>query len=302
MVGTCHIRFRRPTQDPREETASMAATHVAQGIGAVQVPRVPTQLFIDGTWRDAVDGATFDVVAPATEDHLATIAAAGEADIDAAVAAARAQADGGEWAKMHGRDRGLLLYRLADAIEREIDALATLEALDIGRPAFEPKMVDLPHVVDVIRHFAGWADKIEGRWVTPAPFFGMTRQAYTIREPVGVVGAITAWNAPALIASWKLGPALAAGNAVVLKPAEDASLSTLWIAKLIEEVGFPAGVVNVVPGFGETAGPARLQEGHARARRQVAAERPLRREPRGRHPRTRPGLLRQPGRDLRGRH
>ena len=117
-------------------------------------------------------------------------------------------------------------------------------------------MVDLPHVVDVIRHFAGWADKIEGRWVTPAPFFGMTRQAYTIREPVGVVGAISAWNAPALIASWKLGPALAAGNAVVLKPAEDASLSTLWIAKLIEEVGFPGGVVNVVPGLGETAGAA----------------------------------------------
>ncbi len=234
----------------------MAATHVADGIGAVQVPRVPTQLFIAGTWRDAADGATFDVLAPASEDHLATVAAAGEADIDAAVGAARAQVDGGEWATMHGRDRGLLLHRLADAIERDIDTLATLEALDIGRPAFEPRMVDLPHVVDVIRHFAGWADKIEGRWVTPAPFFGMTRQAYTIREPVGVVGAISAWNAPALIASWKLGPALAAGNAVVLKPAEDASLSTLWIAKLIEEVGFPGGVVNVVPGLGETAGAA----------------------------------------------
>ena len=161
----------------------MAATHVAEGIGAVQVPRVPTQLFIDGTWRDAADGATFDVVAPASEEHLATVAAAGEADVDAAVRAARAQVDGGEWATMHGRDRGMLLYRLADAIEREIDTLATLEALDIGRPAFEPKMVDLPHVVDVFRHFAGWADKIEGRWVTPAPFFGMTRQAYTIREP-----------------------------------------------------------------------------------------------------------------------
>jgi acyl-CoA reductase-like NAD-dependent aldehyde dehydrogenase len=234
----------------------MAATHVAEGIGAIQVPRVPTQLFIDGTWRDAADGATFDVVAPATEEQLATIAAAGEADIDAAVRAARAQVDGGEWAKMHGRDRGLLLHRLADAIERDIDTFATLEALDIGRPAFEPKMVDIPHVVDVFRHFAGWADKIEGRWVTPAPFFGMTRQAYTIREPVGVVGAISAWNAPAMIASWKLGPALAAGNAVVLKPAEDASLSTLWMVKLMEEVGFPAGVVNLVPGLGETAGAA----------------------------------------------
>ncbi len=234
----------------------MAATHVAEGIGAVQVPRVPTQLYIDGTWRDAADGATFDVVAPATEDHLATVAAAGDADVDAAVAAARAQVDGGEWARMHGRDRGLLLYRLADAVEREIDAFATLEALDVGRPAFEPKMVDLPHVVDVFRHFAGWADKIEGRWITPAPFFGMARQAYTIREPVGVVGAIAAWNAPTMIASWKLGPALAAGNAVVLKPAEDASLSTLFLATLMEEVGFPAGVVNIIPGLGHVAGAA----------------------------------------------
>jgi betaine-aldehyde dehydrogenase len=234
----------------------MAATHVAEGIGAIEVPRVPTQLFIDGTWRDAADGATFDVVAPATEDHLATIAAAGEADVDAAVAAARAQVDGGEWATMHGRDRGLLLHRLADAVEREIETFATLEALDVGRPAFEPKMVDLPHVVDVFRHFAGWADKIEGRWVQPAPFFGMSRQAYTIRQPVGVVGAITAWNAPTMIASWKLGPALAAGNSVVLKPAEDASLSTLFLATLIEEVGFPAGVVNVVPGLGHVTGAA----------------------------------------------
>ena len=234
----------------------MAATHVADGIGAVQVPRVPTQLFIDGTWRDAADGATFEVVAPASEDHLATVAAAGEADIDAAVAAARAQVDGGEWAKMHGRDRGLLLYRLADAIERDIDTLATLEALDIGRPAFEPQ--DGRPAPRRRRHppLRGLGGQDRGPLGHPAPFFGMTRQAYTIREPVGVVGAISAWNAPALIASWKLGPALAAGNAVVLKPAEDASLSTLWIAKLIEEVGFPGGVVNVVPGFGETAGAA----------------------------------------------
>jgi betaine-aldehyde dehydrogenase len=234
----------------------MAATHVADGIGAIEVPRVPTGLYIDGTWRDAADGATFDVVAPASEDHLATIAAAGEADVDAAVAAGRAQVDGGEWARMHGRDRGLLLFRLADAMERELETFATLEALDIGRPAFEPRMVDVPHAIDVFRTFAGWADKIEGRWLAPAPFFGMQRQAYTIREPVGVVGAITAWNAPTLMASWKLGPALAAGNAVVLKPAEDASLSTLFLATLIEEVGFPAGVVNVVPGLGEVTGAA----------------------------------------------
>jgi betaine-aldehyde dehydrogenase len=117
-------------------------------------------------------------------------------------------------------------------------------------------MVDLPHVIDVFRHFAGWADKIEGRWIAPQPMFGQARQAYTIREPLGVVGAITAWNAPTLIASWKLGPALAAGNAVVLKPAEDACLSSLHLAALVEEVGFPAGSVNVIPGLGETAGAA----------------------------------------------
>ena len=117
-------------------------------------------------------------------------------------------------------------------------------------------MVDLPHVVDVFRHFAGWADKIEGRWVTPRRSSGCRGRRTRSASRVGVVGAISAWNAPALIASWKLGPALAAGNAVVLKPAEDASLSTLWIAKLIEEVGFPGGVVNIVPGLGETAGAA----------------------------------------------
>jgi betaine-aldehyde dehydrogenase len=116
-------------------------------------------------------------------------------------------------------------------------------------------------VIDVFRHFAGWADKIEGRWVSPLPAFGRVRQAYTIREPLGVVGAITAWNAPTLIASWKLGPALAAGNAVVLKPAEDASLSTLHLASLIAEAGFPPGAVNVLPGLGETAGAALARHG-----------------------------------------
>jgi betaine-aldehyde dehydrogenase len=225
-------------------------------VGGVQLPDVPTQLFIGGTWRDAADGATFDVIAPATEERLTQVAAASAPDIDAAVTAARAQFDGGAWSQLTPADRGLLLFRLADLIERDIDLLATLEALDVGRPAYEPKLVDLPNVVDVFRHFAGWADKIEGRWITPLPMFGAARQAYTVREPLGVIGAITAWNAPTLIASWKLGPALAAGNTVVLKPAEDASLSTLHLARLIEEAGFPGGTVNVVPGLGEVAGDA----------------------------------------------
>ena len=225
-------------------------------VGGVEVPVVPTGLFIAGDWRDAAGGETFEDIAPFSEEHLATIACAQDTDIDAAVAAARAQFDGGEWSRMAPADRGRLLYRLAELMERDIETLITLEALDVGKPVFEARFADIPCAIDTIRHFAGRADKIEGRWVTPAPFFGHSRQAYTIREPLGVVGAITAWNAPCLIGSWKLGPALAAGNTVVLKPAEDASLSTLYLGKLIEEAGFPAGTVNIVPGTGETAGAA----------------------------------------------
>lgn len=232
---------------------SDTSSHVISGVA---VPDVPTQLFVDGEWRDASDGATFDVIAPASEEHLATVAAASDADVDAAVRAARREADGGAWSRLTGADRGVLLNRVADLVERNLETFVTLEALDIGRPAYEPRLVDIPNAVDVFRHFAGWADKIEGRWVAPLPAFGRRRQAYTIREPLGVVGAITAWNAPTLIASWKLGPALAAGNCVVLKPAEDACLSTLYLASLIAEAGFPAGTVSVIPGLGETAGAA----------------------------------------------
>ena len=225
-------------------------------VSGVEVPVVPTGLFIGGTWREASDGATFDVIAPSSEEHLATVAAASEQDVDDAVTAALAQFDGGRWSQLTGAERGLLLFRLADLIERDIEILATLEALDVGKPAYEARLVDVPHAIDVFRHFAGWADKIEGRWIAPAPIFGQLRQAYTIREPIGVIGAITAWNVPLLLASWKLAPALAAGNTVVLKPAEDACLSTLHLSTLIEEAGFPQGAVNIVPGFGETAGAA----------------------------------------------
>jgi len=240
----------------------MTGIETERRVAGVVVPDVPTQLFIDGTWRDASDGGTFTVLSPSSEEHLADVAAATPADVDAAVAAARRQFDGGVWSQLTAAERGHLLYKLADLVEREIDTLATLEALDVGRPAFEPKMVDLPNVVDVFRHFAGWADKIEGRWIAPRPLFGAQRTAYTIREPIGVIGAITAWNAPTMIASWKLGPALAAGNTVVLKPAEDASLSTLFLARLIEEAGFPPGTVNVIPGLGETTGDALVKHPH----------------------------------------
>jgi acyl-CoA reductase-like NAD-dependent aldehyde dehydrogenase len=223
---------------------------------SVELPRIRADLFIGGKWQHAAGDARFAVLSPTTEEEIASVASASEADIDAAVAAARAQVDGGEWSQLSGADRGLLLSRLADLIERDLELFAVLEAYDVGRPAFEPRLVDIPVSIDVFRHFAGWADKIEGRWVNPLPAFGRLRQAFTIREPLGVVGAITAWNAPTMIAAWKLAPALAAGNAVVLKPAEDAPLTALHLASLVEEVGFPAGTVNVVPGTGQVAGAA----------------------------------------------
>jgi betaine-aldehyde dehydrogenase len=234
----------------------MSISQEAGVVAGPALPSTPTQLFIGGSWRDASDGGTFDVISPTSERVLAQVAAATAEDVETAVAAARKQVDGGEWASMTGADRGRLLYRLADAMERDLETFVTLEGYDVGKPAFEPRMVDIPNAIDTIRHFAGWADKIEGRWVTPLPMFGHARQAYTIREPLGVIGAITAWNAPTLIATWKLGPALASGNAVVMKPSEDAPLTSLHLAALIEEVGFPAGVVNMLPGFGETAGAA----------------------------------------------
>ena len=231
----------------------MAVTTDRSGVESV-LSDVPRQLYIDGQWRDAASGERFAVVAPFSEETLAEIAAAGQADIDAAVAAARAQVDGGTWSKLTGADRRDLMLALADLIERDTDVLCMLESLDVGKPAADPHHVDLPGTIDTLRYFAGWADKIDGRAVRALPHMGRARHCYTIREPLGVIAAIVPWNSPLMIASWKLGPALAAGNAIVLKPSEDAPLSNLHLAKLIEEAGFPAGVVNVVPGIGQAAG------------------------------------------------
>jgi acyl-CoA reductase-like NAD-dependent aldehyde dehydrogenase len=215
---------------------------------------VPTQLYINGQWRDSASGATFTDIAPFSEETLAEIAAAEAADVDAAVAAARAQVDGGEWSRMTGAERRNLLLRLADLVERDQDALCVLESLDVGKPAMDPHHVDLPNTIDTLRYYAGWADKVDGRAVKASPHMGHERHSYTIREPLGVIAAIVPWNSPLMISAWKLGPALATGNAVVLKPSEDAPLSQLHLAKLIEEAGFPPGVVNVIPGYGEAAG------------------------------------------------
>jgi betaine-aldehyde dehydrogenase len=213
-------------------------------------------MYVNGKWTESSSGETFDVVNPATEAVLSSISAGSDRDVDRAVAAARAQFDGGEWSKMPGPQRSRLLYRLADLLERDKEYLAKLESATVGKPLFEPTMLDIPNSIDTFRYFAGWADKIEGRTIPTAGAFGRPVFNYTIREPVGVIGAITPWNAPTMIAAWKLGPALAAGCTVVMKPSEEAPLTTLHIAKLVEEAGFPAGVFNVVTGLGEVAGAA----------------------------------------------
>lgn len=224
--------------------------------GAHAALEANARLFIGGRWVDAVDRGTFDVINPAQATLLTKVAAAKPEDVDAAVRAARHQFEQGEWSRMNGVERGRLLYRLAELIDRDREQLAMLETLNLGRPLQEPTILDLPMAIDTVRYFAGWADKIEGRTIPTPGYFGRPTHSYTVREPVGVVGAITPWNTPLMIACWKLAPALAAGCTVVIKPSEEAPLTTLHLARLVEEANFPAGVVNVVPGLGEVAGAA----------------------------------------------
>ncbi|HKO99647.1 MAG TPA: aldehyde dehydrogenase family protein, partial [Pyrinomonadaceae bacterium] len=209
------------------------------------------QLLIDGKWVDAESGKTFTTPNPSTGETLAEVAEADKADIDKAVIAAR-NAYEGKWGKMSARDRGRLMYKLSQLIEERTNELAALETADNGKPIKESTYVDLPQVAENFEYFAGWATKIEGETIpVPGQMFN-----YTLREPVGVCGQIIPWNFPLLMAAWKLGPALAAGNTVVLKPAEQTPVTAMELGKLIQEAGFPDGVVNIVPGYGETAGAA----------------------------------------------
>jgi len=209
------------------------------------------QLFIDGKWVDAESGKTFETPNPATGATLAEVAEADKADIDKAVIAAR-RAFEGKWSKMSARDRGRLLYKLSQLIEANAPELAALETADNGKPIRESQYVDIPQVVENFEYFAGYATKIEGETIpVPGQMFN-----YTLREPLGVCGQIIPWNFPLLMAAWKLAPALAAGNTIVLKPAEQTPVSAMELGKLIQEAGFPDGVVNIVPGYGETAGAA----------------------------------------------
>ncbi|KAL7692656.1 putative aldehyde dehydrogenase domain, aldehyde/histidinol dehydrogenase [Plasmopara halstedii] len=207
-----------------------------------------TNLLIDGKFVPSISGKTFDTFNPATEKIITSVAEAGTADIDAAVAAARTAFEG-PWRTTSASNRSRLINKLADLIEENIDELATLESLDCGKPYAEAKTVDITLVLSTLRYFAGWPDKIHGTVIPiDGPFL-----CYTKAEPVGVCAQIIPWNCPLIMMAWKLGPALAAGNTIVLKPAELTPLSALRVGELIVEAGFPKGVVNIVPG-GAVAG------------------------------------------------
>lgn len=211
-----------------------------------------TQLLIDGQWRPSASGKTFPTINPATEEKIADVAEADAADVDLAAQAARRAFETGDWPKMDARDRGRLLNRLADLIEQNGEELAALETLDNGKPITDSRKADLPLVIDCFRYYAGWADKIAGQTI---PVRG-NYFTYTRREPMGVAGQIIPWNFPMLMVAWKWAPALAAGCTVVLKPAEQTPLTALRLGELAMEAGFPKGVINIVPGYGPTAGAA----------------------------------------------
>jgi len=218
----------------------------------------PRMMLINGQWVNAISGKTFPTYNPATGEVLAQVAEGDRGDIDLAVKAARKAFDNGPWRKMTASERGRLVWKLADLLEQHTEEFAYLESLDNGKPLKIAKAADVPLAVDLFRYMAGWATKIEGNTIPlNVPYTpGAKYLAYTLREPVGVVGQIIPWNFPLLMAAWKLGPALATGCTVVLKPAEQTPLSALRLGELIMEAGFPEGVVNVVPGYGETAGAA----------------------------------------------
>ena len=217
------------------------------------------KLLIDGKWVDAASGKTFESYDPATGEVLAHVASGDKTDIDAAVKAARKAFEvNSPWRRMTSSERGQAIWRLADLLEKHTEEFATLESLDNGKPIGVARAADVPLAVDMFRYMAGWATKIEGNTlpISVPPAKGAKFFAYTLREPIGVVGQIIPWNFPLLMAAWKLGPALATGCTVVLKPAEQTPLSALRLGELIQEAGIPDGVVNIVTGFGETAGAA----------------------------------------------
>jgi phenylacetaldehyde dehydrogenase len=212
------------------------------------------KLLIDGKWVAAKSGETFAVEDPATEEVIAHVPAGDKADIDAAVAAARRAFEAGPWSRILPGDRSRMVWRLGDLLEQHADEFAELEALDNGKPVTNARRDDVQGSINMFRYMAGWSTRLNGETIqvsSPGNW-----HVYTLREPVGVVGQIIPWNFPLMMAAWKLAPALAAGCTIVLKPAEQTPLSALRFGELIQEAGFPDGVVNIVTGFGETAGAA----------------------------------------------
>ncbi len=218
---------------------------------------VQARILIHGEWVNALSGKTFPVINPATEEVVAYVAEGDKADVDMAVAAARKALVSGPWARCSARERGRVLYKIADVLESHRQELAELESINNGKPISETANVDLPLSIETFRYYGGLADKIQGETI---PVNGNYLN-YTLREPVGVVAQIIPWNFPLLMAAWKLGPALAMGCTVVLKPAEQTPLSALRLGELLLEAGLPPGVVNIVPGFGPTAGAALATHG-----------------------------------------
>ncbi len=232
-------------------TAPQIHNRVQEFIGSAR------KMLIDGKWVPAASGKTFPVYNPATGEVMAQVAEGDREDIDRAVKAARHAFESGPWSTMTSSQRGRLIWKLADLMEEHLEEFAQLESLDNGKPLSVARVADVPLAIDLFRYMAGWATKIEGNTIPISAGGGKSSfLAYTRREPVGVVGQIIPWNFPLLMAAWKLGPALATGCTIVLKPAEQTPLSALLLAELIMEAGIPEGVVNVVPGYGETAGAA----------------------------------------------
>ena len=212
------------------------------------------KMLIDGEWVESADGKTFDAIYPGTGETIAKVASAGKEDVDRAVGAARRAFDEGDYRKMNGAARGKLLWKIADLMEEHIDELAELETLNNGKPLLEARRVDLPQSINCFRYYAGWAGKVSGQTIETE--MNMKALAYTLREPVGVCGQIIPWNFPIQMATWKIAPAVACGNTVVIKPAEQTSLSILRLGELMMEAGMPPGVINIITGDGPTTGAA----------------------------------------------
>jgi betaine-aldehyde dehydrogenase len=220
---------------------------------------LPTGVYVNGSWREALTGETLIKRDPVTEESLAEFAAGGSEDVDAAVGAARRALDSGPWARIDPSERGRILMRLADLIERDGEQIATIHSLENGVPIEAAREFDVKHAASAFRYQAGWADKIGGRLAPEFEYAGRPTHSYVVAEPVGVVAAILPWNGPLGSLAMKLAPALAAGCTTVVKPAEQSLLSVLYFTRLVEEAGIPDGVVNVVPGRGEIAGEALIR-------------------------------------------